>query len=210
MFFLLVISIIYFQSPLSKIKDIHVSGNSFIPTSDIVEASNLTDKTVIFNLQKDDIKERILTLPEVKNVEVSIKFPNDVSIHIEEYRQLGYIMQEGTLKPLLETGTVNNYLNGAMNPIGPVLTNFNDKAILNVLVKQLKTMDEEIRNSISEIIYTPKETDKYSVIAFMNDGYEVHGTLRTFAEKMRYYPALVKQLTPENKGIIDLEVGLFF
>jgi cell division protein FtsQ len=210
LFFLLVISIVYFQSPLSKIREIHVTGNSYIPTNDIIEASNLTDKTVVFNLKKDDIKKRILTLPEVKNVDVSIKFPNDVSIQIEEYRQLGYIMQEGTLKPLLETGSVNHYLNGAMNPIGPVITNFGDKDILNVLVKQLKVMDEEIRNSISQIIYSPKDTDKFGIIAFMNDGFEVRGTLRTFAEKMSYYPAVVKQLPPDNKGIIDLEVGLFF
>jgi cell division protein FtsQ len=81
---------------------------------------------------------------------------------------------------------------------------------LNVLVKQLKVMDEEIRNSISQIIYSPKDTDKFGIIAFMNDGFEVRGTLRTFAEKMSYYPAVVKQLPPDNKGIIDLEVGLFF
>ena len=48
-------------------------------------------------------------------------------------------------------------------------------------------MPEEIRNSISEIIYTPKKTDEYSINAFMNDGNEVRATLRTFAEKMKYY-----------------------
>ena len=78
-----------------------------------------------------------------------------------------------------------------------------------MLSKQLSALPEEIEFHL-EIIHSPKKTDELSIIAFMNDGNEVHATLRTFAEKMQYYPALVKQLEPDQKGIIDMEVGTFF
>ena len=205
-----VISIIYFQSPLSKIDEIHIVGNQFIPAEEIVKQSNLSNKNVVFNLNKDEIKERLKEFSEIKDVDVRFNFPNDVTIKIEEYDQIGYIITEDKIKSLLENGQITNYINKNLDQIGPVIVNFTDEKILALLVEQLNILPEEIRHSISEIIYSPKKTDKYYIVAFMNDGFEVHATLRTFAEKMSYYPALIKQLNPEEKGIIDLEVGLFY
>ena len=65
-------------------------------------------------------------------------------------------------------------------------------------------------NSISEIHYTPKKTDHYHISLFMNDGFEVSATLRSFSEKMAHYPSIISQLDPNKKGIIDLEVGSYF
>jgi len=44
----------------------------------------------------------------------------------------------------------------------------------------------------------------------MNDGNEVSATIRTFAKKMSHYPSIIGQLDPNQKGIINLEVGSFF
>jgi len=65
-------------------------------------------------------------------------------------------------------------------------------------------------NAISEIHHDPKETDKYHVFLFMNDGFEVNATIPTLSVKMAHYPSIVSQLDPEVKGIIDIEVGSFF
>ena len=47
-------------------------------------------------------------------------------------------------------------------------------------------------------------------ILYMNDGNEVSATIRTFAEKMVHYPAIVSQLEPYQRGVINLEVGSYF
>jgi cell division protein FtsQ len=210
LFLMLIISILYFQSPYSKIGEIHVTGNQLTTTKEIIETSNLTDKTVLFNLNKKDIAERILTLPAIEKVEISIRFPNRVNVHITEHEMIGYMHENGSTYPFLENGIVVKTDTNDVPEIGPVLQDFSDAKIQSMLAEQLKQMPEEIRNSISEIIYTPKKTDEYSINAFMNDGNEVRATLRTFAEKMKYYPTFVKQLHPEDKGIIDIEVGAFF
>lgn len=210
LFFMLILSILYFNSPYSKIGEIHVEGNYLVTKEEIISLSNLTDKTVLFNLNKAEIAERILTIPTIKDVEISMRFPNKVTLTIEEQKILGYLQENGTISPFLENGIVVKQNPTNAPTIGPVLQNFNDSNIRSLLADALKEMPEEIRHSISEIIYTPKETDEYSITAFMNDGNEVRATLRTFAEKMKYYPTFVKQLDPEDKGIIDIEVGAFF
>ena len=46
----------------------------------------------------------------------------------------------------------------------------------------------------------PKETDDYRISLFMNDGFEVSATLRSFSEKMIHYPSIISQLDPKHKG----------
>ena len=74
----------------------------------------------------------------------------------------------------------------------------------------MKELPPEIVNIISEVHYTPKNTDKYHITLFMNDGFEVSATILTFSEKMVHYPSIVSQLDPKVKGVIDMEVGSFF
>ncbi len=92
----------------------------------------------------------------------------------------------------------------------PILLDFKEGGALNQMVKDLENLPSEISNSISEIHYTPKKTDPYHISLFMNDGFEVSATLRSFSEKMMYYPSIISQLDPNKKGIIDLEVGSYF
>jgi len=209
-FFLFVCGFIYIQSPLSRVGELTIDGNHFASKEKIVKASKLTNKSIVLNMKKSTLEHRILQVPEVKKVKIDMKFPNHIIIKVEEYRQIGFLYIEGQAKPLLENGHVTRITSDMTTQPGPVLKSFDKDKPLQMTIKELKAMPDEIRQLISEIIYSPKNTDPYSIIAFMNDGNEVHATLRTFAEKMVYYPDLVKQLQPEEKGIVDLEVGVFF
>jgi len=92
----------------------------------------------------------------------------------------------------------------------PILFHFSEGAVLEELVSELGKIPEEIINSISEIHHTPKKTDQFHISLFMNDGFEVSATLRSFSEKMVHYPSIISQIDPDKKGIIDLEVGSYF
>jgi len=210
-FFLIVICIVYFQSPLSKVGKIEINGASNVPKEQIIEISGLTDKTIIWNLDKQKIINQIMSIPEIKEAQVHFQFPNQVVISVSEFSRVGYIFEDNKFNFLLENGTIiENPSQYVLNHPGPILKNFENEEILQLLAEQLLAIDPAVKNSISEIIYSPKKTDQYSVIAYMNDGFEVHASLRTFAEKLHYYPVLIKQLDPDVKGIIDLEVGMFF
>ena len=92
----------------------------------------------------------------------------------------------------------------------PILFDFKEGSALKEAIKGLQALPGEITNSISEIYYTPKKTDSYHISLFMNDGFEVSATLRSFSAKMIHYPSIISQLDPNKKGIIDLEVGSYF
>ena len=92
----------------------------------------------------------------------------------------------------------------------PLLRGFEEDKVLLKMVKELGELPKEVQHLISEINLVPKETDQYHLTLFMNDGFEVSATIRSFSEKMVHYPSIVSQLDPSVKGVIDLEVGSYF
>lgn len=211
LFFLLILSILYFRSPMSKVGSITVQGNRLITTEDIIAASGLTAETVILNIDKDELLTKIMDIPEIKSAELSLTLPNHLHINVEEYDILGILKSDDEYQVLLENGHLTAWNDRYQHELDvPILLGFSDDDQLELLAKQLGELATEVRNSISEMIFTPKETDLLAVTLYMNDGFEVRATLRSFAERMNYYPDLISQIDPGEKGILDLEVGLFF
>lgn len=211
LFFLLILSILYFRSPMSKVGSITVQGNRLITTEDIIAASGLTAETVILNIDKDELLAKIMDIPEIKSAELSLTLPNHLHINVEEYDILGILKTDDEYQVLLENGHLTAWNDRYQHELDvPILLGFSDDDQLELLAKQLGELATEVRNSISEMIFTPKETDLLAVTLYMNDGFEVRATLRSFAERMNYYPDLISQIDPGEKGILDLEVGLFF
>lgn len=211
LFFLIVMIVVYFQTPLSRVGKISVAGNEYTDSDFIIGKTGLTADTSIMNIEIKEISKRIEALPEIKKASAEIKFPNKVFISVEEYKRVGIIYKDSTFFPLLENGEVIPSATGTNSRLlGPVLKNYDNEKMIALTAEQLNNLNDEVKHAISEIIYSPKETDQYSIVAYMNDGNEVRATLRSFADKMEYYPDIIGQIEPNVKGIIDLEVGLFF
>lgn len=210
-FFLLIGCIIYFQSPLSHIKNIVVNGNSLFDDEELIEMSGLTDRTNLWKVNEEEIEKTFLKIPEIMSAKVSVKFPNTVTIQISEHRRIAYISKDSSYSPVLENGKILEKMKSGKYPVNaPILINFKKKKVLNEMIGGLRELPSGIVNSISEIHYTPKDSDDYRVTLYMNDGFQVVASLSNFSEKMSHYPSIISQLDPEKKGIIDLEVGSYF
>lgn len=210
-FFLLICCIIYFQSPLSHVRKIDVKGNEVYSSEDIKDLSGLTMKTNIWKINEGQIEKKLGKLPEIKKVKVLVQFPSTVTITIQEHKQIAYIAKGEDFSAVLENGEILPEMKRGTFPIqAPILIGFSKGNILNKMIDGLEQLPDGIVNSISEIYYTPKETDKYSITLYMNDGFQVLATLRNFDEKMAHYPSIISQLDQNKKGIIDLEVGSYF
>lgn len=210
-FFLLIVCIIYFQSPLSHVRNIYVKGNEVYSSMDIKERSGLTNKTNIWKINEGQIEKNLSKLPEIKNVTVHVQLPSSVTIKIKEHKQIAYLSRGGDFSAVLENGEILPEMKRGTFPVqAPILIGFKKGKILNKMINGLEKLPNGIVNSISEIHYTPKETDKYSITLYMNDGFQVLATLRSFHEKMAHYPSIISQLNQNEKGIIDLEVGSYF
>ncbi len=210
LFFLLVLAIIYFQSPLSHVKFIHITGNQVYPDAEIISKSGITKGINIWNIDKQTAEKKIEQLPEVRNAKISVRFPNTVHIHVDEWSRIAYLLKDDRFIPLLENGEILAAERERSSMNAPVLVGFSAKETIYKMAEELAKLPEEVYNSISEIHYAPKETDKYHVHLYMNNGFEVSASLGSFAEKMAYYPSMISHLDPEVKGLIDIEVGGFF
>ncbi|MBO0994280.1 cell division protein FtsQ/DivIB [Bacillus sp. SD088] len=209
-FFLLIVVVVYFQSPLSHIKEIDIKGNKIASKEDILSVSGLEPGGKLWNINRKNVKNNLKKLPEVKDVDVKITFPNTIKLHIKEHASLALLMNDDQhVQPVLENGQVLKEKNRLLMN-APILIKFKEDEILKDLIAQLKDIPTEIYYSISEIQHDPKKTDPYHIYLYMNDGNEVNATIPTLAEKMAHYPSVVGQLDPDTKGVIDFEVGSFF
>ncbi|HLS35871.1 MAG TPA: FtsQ-type POTRA domain-containing protein [Bacillota bacterium] len=210
LFFVLISIIIYLQSPLSYIKNIHVYGHHVLHENEIIELSDIKNDTNIWKVNLSEVEDAILKNPFIKDVQVQRKLPSTIAVEVEEYKIIGYLEKEDSYQPLLENGEEVDYENRYQQGDAPLLIHFDDEDILNSIAGQLQGIPDNILRLISEIHWEPEKENKYKVNLFMNDGYLVKGSIRNLAEKMEVYPSVVSQLEPEQKGIIHLNVGVYF
>ena len=58
-FFLLLIFVLYFLSPLSNVNKINVEGNVYTTENIIIDTSGLSTDTTIWKVDKEEIKQRL-------------------------------------------------------------------------------------------------------------------------------------------------------
>lgn len=212
LFFTMIAVVAYVQSPLSHVKKITIKGNEMLSTDEIISETGIKkEETNIWSIKKKEIAKELQELSEINKAEVMMYWPNSIIINIQERKKVAYVENENSYFPVMENGKVLKDRQLTEIPVNaPILFKFNEGAILNEMIAELDKLPDEILNSISEIHYSPKKTDDYHISLFMNDGFEVSATMRSFSDKMVHYPSIISQLDPSQKGIIDLEVGSFF
>ncbi|MCM3637956.1 FtsQ-type POTRA domain-containing protein [Sporosarcina luteola] len=200
--------LLYFQSPLSKVGEVRIKGASLQNDHYYYEKSGILEGTSFWGFKAKDVEEELLKLEGVSSVAVTRKWMRDIDISIEEWKTVAYMESAGEYSLLLENGALfegdGNY------PNVPILNHVDNPELRKRLTNQLLKMDKNVLQLISEIIYTGTEENPDTIIAYMDDGYEVHAILQTFAEKMDYYPDIISQLGGIEKGIVNMEVGIFF
>ncbi|WP_456271621.1 cell division protein FtsQ/DivIB [Bacillus sp. AK031] len=211
LFLLLILAVVYFQSSLSQVKDIVITGNHLVSKESILNKITIEKGTSVWSVDRSQTKHELEKIPEISSAEVKLQLPNTVKVVVEEFEKAAYLINQTNFYPILENGDLldSRDLN-ALPTDAPILIGFKEDQVLKDMVSELKGLPSEIKNSISEIVLAPKKTDPYHVSLFMNDGYEVSASIRTFSEKMVHYPSIVSQLNPSAKGVIDLEVGSYF
>jgi cell division protein FtsQ len=210
-FFLLIISILYLQSPLSHIANIEVTGNIHVPSEEIISLSGLSNRTSFWSVKADSVIKKIKKNQEIEEVVIERKFPNSVIISVTEMKRVAYALNNGGIVPILENGTILQVSEETTLPSdAPILMNWESGSTLQEMAGELAKLTPAITNSISEVHHTPQESDPYQITLFMNDGFEVRASITDFAKKMSAYPAIVNQLDPNLKGIIHMEVAYYF
>lgn len=212
-FLICIFFLLYFQSSYSKVNEIKLSGNVLFSYEQYIELIDIEENQSMWSFKPEELEKSILQLKWIKSATVKRDWLTTVSITIEESPKVAYIAENSTFYPILENGYVFIEELSDLPIDAPVFLQFDDEELRKRLLKQLANLKPEVLALISQINAAPSSSDPYSIILYMNDGYEVRAEITTLASKLNYYPSIVAQIEQEEqfeKGIIDIEVGSYY
>lgn len=201
----------YFISDWSHIQTLSVSGNEEIPDQEILEEAALHPGESLYEVffVKDEIEKDLQErLPQVEAADLQWEGLNNVTIHIDELKTMAYIQEKGKYLQLLENGDIIDDSLKITQGGHLVLIKFEEDG-LKKIIEELKKINPPIRDSISEIVYTPSEINDKKITIYMNDGNQVIGLYDNISKRLNYYPAMVESVEGEL-GVFNLETGAYF
>lgn len=201
----------YFISDWSHIQTLSVSGNEEIPDQEILEEAALHPGESLYEVffVKDEIEKDLQErLPQVEAADLQWEGLNNVTIHIDELKTMAYIQEKGKYLQLLENGDIIDDSLKITQGGHLVLIKFEEDG-LKKIIEELKKIDPPIRDSISEIVYTPSEINDKKITIYMNDGNQVIGLYDNISKRLNYYPTMVESVEGEL-GVFNLETGAYF
>ncbi|PIC68846.1 cell division protein DivIB [Sporosarcina sp. P21c] len=205
-FVLVLLALLYFQSSLSDVSNISINETVLHKSEEYKDQSGLYKGQSLWGFRAKDIEKNIKKIPGVKDATVSRDFYNDVSIHVTEWEPVAFIENQGQYNLLLENGDRLETTDPDILSHAPILSGFTDPEVTERMIGELQMMDSTVFELLSELRYQGEE----KIDVFMSDGYEVHAVILGFADKMSYYPDIIAQLPKEEKGVLDIEIGVYF
>ena len=220
--------LIFFLTSLSDIKEIEIKGDNTVTQSEVLDMTNLNKTVKYFDVNSNDIEQKLKSMDEIKTVQVTKQFPNKISIKIKENSIVGYVLKDELILDINKSkkSSEKNAINKKYIPIlsngkplmdednhaelsGPLISKFKQQR-LTQLAGQLSKIEPAVLDRISEVIYKPLNHSNQRIQLYMNDGVEVIGELKTIGHKMNYYDEIVDTIDDPSTGYIDFEVGSVF
>lgn len=187
---------------LIPIKNIYISGNSYLSDQEIIELANIEDYPSFLLTTSSSIKKKLKENPYIKKVTIKKRLLAKVYIKIEEYNVL--FRKEEDQKLVLE----NKEELDNDDILAPTLLNYIPDTKYDSFIKGMNKINESVKIQISEIKYYPNEQDDDRFLLYMNDGNYVYLTLTKF-KQINYYEDVLEKLEGK-KGILYLDSGNHF
>lgn len=204
------LTLLYFQLPISHIKTIQVSGNSIQSDSFYIKHSGIAKGDSLWGFESDRVIKSLENEATVKKATIKRTWLNTVEIHLVENKKVALIKDQNRYNYVLENGKALLLDKTPTKFDLPILLNMSDEKTRKQLIVQLRKLDTEILQLISQIEATPSKSNSQSIRLYMNDGFEVRANYSTLASRLQYYPSIISQLDKEKKGVINLEIGGYY
>ena len=188
-----------------------MSGNRLVADEQLLFTSGLKPNMSYLGIEKETpvVTERLRAqYPSVQKAQVIAEDNFSVRLNVQEFRAVGYIDKEDFKCPVLENQqTLTDPLPYGEQDV-PNLVGFGEDEIPE-LASQLGKLSDDILAQIEEVDNVSDEIYQHHIAFKMKDGNIVVGFVESFAKRMQYYNQIVKSLK-NQKGIINMEVGIFF
>lgn len=214
--FVIGLVIAFFVSDYSRLQSITVSGNNRVSSEEIITASKIKlHQDYTFFTSMDSVEKLVKKTSLIKDVKVTKNLFGQVKIKVVEADPIGQCTIDNILYVIDETGRVTKDENGTLSSYVqrcPKLNNF-DYDHFTAFAKQFAKIPTQVINQISDINYTPSNTDETHCEFVMDDGKILYVRYDQMAEQLKgdnysfiiekfpdykYYDLLGKYVYPSN------------
>jgi cell division protein FtsQ len=189
LFFVGMLLILFFRSPLSLIEQIHIKGNHLLTEHEILTKTDLKKGASYFLVSRSQVEHRLKSLPEIAEVQVTKSFPHQIYIQVKEKPLIALLKtKEERLVPLLADGTVLQHrILSSFHQAVPVFERWTHPSpTLTETAKQLAHLPESIRREI--VMVEPVSTREDQVKLQSKRGHSIRVRVVNLQKMMSYYP----------------------
>lgn len=199
--------------PIFNVNELTITNIELLSEEEIKEVINYNKSKNFFHLMTSKPKEKLLTLPEVKDAEVKFTFPSSMIIRIKEIKIAGYIPylseyiyidSEGKIVsissekiegvPLIEGLSFNSF------KLGNILDTTNNHS-LNIIIEITNVLSKyDITDKISSIDVTNSD----SLRLYVGSIEVVIGDIEDCDQKIRIAMEAISKLVAGAKGTLDV------
>jgi cell division protein FtsQ len=209
-FFITLFVILFFQSSISKISDIQITGNELVPAEEIAETAGVRVGDHFFMTQSAAVRKRLRTHPFIESVEVTKAFPGVFRIQVKEFRRVAFqLAADGTREVLLADGSALPVAGQAAGvPLDmPILSGWSpDDPMKILLCAALANVPPHYLSDISEIKPEPSVAYPDKIKIYTRSKYEVFTTIEYLPGNMEYLGFVTAELMERGKptGVITM------
>lgn len=209
-FLIIMLLAMYIVSPLSKIKNIQVTGNQDLSAAKVESAAQIKKGALIWRvlIQQKKLEQTAQKAnPQVKSLKVSLTGPQSIKIKVAEYPIIGVIEHNGVNQLLIGNGRLAPVKNRSISNFVRYAGFEHHEKVMQQTARQIDRLPAAIRGGISEVTFAPTTSDTKRLRIYMNDGNEILVRSDNLNQKMRYYPSIASKM--KANGVVDLQYGAF-
>lgn len=173
-FSVVLIAIIYYLLPFSKVKAVSVTGTNYLTSSYVEELSGVNYNSRYFLVFPSSVAKKIKKNALIEDCTVRLLSNNIVQINITEKKPVGYRYEENTPYILFADGSKTELTSDYMSIISriPFIVGFTTDEQTHLLTQALSEVSDVMLEEISEIRqYSLKYDDETLEIQMREGGY---------------------------------------
>ncbi|WP_159883964.1 cell division protein FtsQ/DivIB [Paenibacillus puerhi] len=186
LFFITLLTILFFQSSLSKITEVTIEGQALVAEEQIRKAAAVVPGDHFFSVSGDRIVNQIKALRMIESVEVNKRFPGRIDILVKEYPKVAYQFGDnGQVEALLSDGSVVPVTMQGAKLDMPILSGWSKDDPLKIeLCRAMARLDPSLFADVSEIMPWPSQSFPDRIKMYTRSQFEVVTTIEFLPQKM--------------------------
>jgi len=203
LFCLVLLAVLFFRSPISKISEVQFQGNVFATKEKLLQAGEFNVGDQFFGVSAATLEARLLDVKSVQNVTVDKHFPGVIQIQIQEYITVAYELgQEGSLMAILSNGVMVPVNTSGIAIEKPILTQWNPADPYKLELSQvLGAIPNQLTSDISEIMPSPTVSFPDRIKLYTRSKFEVITAVSLLKDKVEYLNQVIET---EEPGLITM------